>query len=724
MHGPLSASLNDTPASIAEARQGNRRSLRSLRVLKVLCITVPLVIFTAFAAYRHHQIHREAEIRLDRALRVAHEHALRVLDTNETMLGHIVELVQGNDDAALRSRHDALQTQLGNLIRNKPQIRAVWIIDAQGRPLLSTRYPAGPPDIDLSDRPAFQWHQRNGRGLYFSELQTGRATHERFFDMSRGLFGPDGRFIGTVAVSLDPEYFTRLHADLSDDEPGLAITMFRGDGAVLTRWPMTEAAPGRMSAQSPVLSRVLKGEVAGTLRGVSSLDQRDRVILFRKLGDYPIYIGSGRELSAVNAEWAEEIGVIAAFSIVPVLGLLFAAYVASRRTREALAAAERLRDESMARRQVEEALLQAQKLEALGRLTGGVAHDFNNALMVISGNLHLMRMKHPGVGGRFIDAMGRAVDSATKLTRQLLAFSRRQALVPETIALQARLPALRDLLAPILGSSVSLEIEVDPGTHPITVDTAELELAVINLAVNAKDAIAERGTFRLVARNMRGDGVGENARGRVVIEASDTGTGIDRAVLAKVFEPFFTTKPIGRGTGLGLSQVDALCRRAGGIASVESTPGQGTTVRMLFPAAAALPEERVALDPSFDRQVERSVLLVEDDDEVAAVIAPVLEQLGCRVRRVNAGAAALAWLQNHPDSADMVLTDVIMPGEIDGLALARHVKSDYPDLDVLLMTGYAEQMDTISRLGFDILPKPFSPDALADALQRLGKTSA
>jgi len=289
---------------------------------------------------------------------------------------------------------------------------------------------------------------------------------------------------------------------------------------------------------------------------------------------------------------------------------------------------------------------------------------------------------------------------------------------------EARLPALRDLLAPILGSSVSLEIEVDPGTHPITVDTAELELAVINLAVNAKDAIAERGTFRLVARNMRGDGVGENARGRVVIEASDTGTGIDRAVLAKVFEPFFTTKPIGRGTGLGLSQVDALCRRAGGIASVESTPGQGTTVRMLFPAAAALPEERVALDPSFDRQVERSVLLVEDDDEVAAVIAPVLEQLGCRVRRVNAGAAALAWLQNHPDSADMVLTDVIMPGEIDGLALARHVKSDYPDLDVLLMTGYAEQMDTISRLGFDILPKPFSPDALADALQRLGKTSA
>ena len=138
MHGPLSASLNDTPASIAEARQGNRRSLRSLRVLKVLCVTVPLVIFTAFAAYRHHQIHREAEIRLDRALRVAHEHALRVLDTNETMLGHIVELVQGNDDAALRSRHDALQTQLGNLIRNKPQIRAVWIIDAQGRPLLST----------------------------------------------------------------------------------------------------------------------------------------------------------------------------------------------------------------------------------------------------------------------------------------------------------------------------------------------------------------------------------------------------------------------------------------------------------------------------------------------------------------------------------------------------------------------------------------------------------
>src|SRR6478735_5205325 len=213
------------------------------------------------------------------------------------------------------------------------------------------------------------------------------------------------------------------------------------------------------------------------------------------------------ELAAVRTAWLREMGLLAAFAALPLLGVLLTGLAAMKRARQAEEAARRLREESQARVQIEEALRQAQKMEAVGRLTGGVAHDFNNALMVISANLHMLKLTQPGVGTRQTDAIGRAVDSATKLTRQLLAFSRRQALLPQVLSLQERLPLLRDLLAPVLGRQVDVAIEVAEGTAPIKVDLAELELALLNLAVNAKDAMPGGGTFRIAARNAEAPGL-------------------------------------------------------------------------------------------------------------------------------------------------------------------------------------------------------------------------
>lgn len=695
---------------MSAARLDLQGKLGGLRALMVASALGTLLLFAGYAAYRLDQMHDNAQVRLERSLRIAHEHALRVLDTNETLLRHALSLAQGEDDAALRARGAQLQAQLAELARNKPQVQSIWIHGADGRPIATDRFAQPPPSLDISGREYFKRLQGDKGGLAVSEVFVGEVTGERLFNLSRARQHGDGRFAGLVSVGLHPGYFTQLHAELAADEPGLAITMFREDGAVYSRWPQLANAPARMAPRSEVLQRVQRGEAAGTIRSVSSLDGQQRVILFRKLGDYPVYIGTGRELAAIRGEWLREMGTLAAFALLPALGIVYAGYLAMRRTREALEAARRLQEESEARRQAEEALLQAQKMEALGRLTGGVAHDFNNALMVISGNLHLLRLSQPQAPTKFVDAIGRAVESATKLTRQLLAFSRRQALAPVTVRLQERLPALRDLLAPVLGSQVELQLQVDPQTAPVHVDPAELELALLNLAVNARDAMPKGGRFGILAADADGGA-------RVCIEVSDSGEGMPPEVAARAFDPFFTTKPLGVGTGLGLSQVQAFCKRAGGDVSLRSQPGEGTTVRMQLPAAepAAVLKEA----PSSElRDFGKTVLLVEDNADVAAVVVPVLERLGCRVIHMARADAALARLAERPGEADLVLTDVVMPGPMDGLALAREVRSRHPSLKLLVMTGYAEQIDAIAAQGLPVLPKPFSPRSLADALDR------
>jgi signal transduction histidine kinase len=467
------------------------------------------------------------------------------------------------------------------------------------------------------------------------------------------------------------------------------------------------------------MSQIRAGLTRGTAHGTSSVDGRVRLLEYAKVGNYPIYVGTGMDVAEIRARWLDEMTWLAAFGLPPMLGLFLAARLALRRTREVLEAAQRLSEEMVARRRVEESLLQSQKLEALGRLTGGVAHDFNNALMVISNNLFLLKRKHPEIEGARVESIGRAVGTATKLTRQLLAFSRRQALVPEHIRLQDRLPTFQDLLEPVVGRQVRLSVEVDPDTHPITVDSAEFELALINLAVNSRDAMPAGGRFALRARNLSLHEIPAKQRPpMVVVEAVDTGTGIDPQLLDKVFEPFFTTKPVGTGTGLGLSQIYGLCQRAGGVATIASTVGVGTTVRLCFPAAAARAAEAAGPSPESPVYLGKSLLLVEDNDEVAAALQPVLQAIGCQVTRLDNAQAALGWLRRQALLPDVVLTDVVMPGEMDGVGLAQAIRGRHPSVRVILMTGYAEQMDAISRQGFEIVPKPCSAEMLAAAIGR------
>jgi CheY-like chemotaxis protein len=276
------------------------------------------------------------------------------------------------------------------------------------------------------------------------------------------------------------------------------------------------------------------------------------------------------------------------------------------------------------------------------------------------------------------------------------------------------------LLTPVLGRSITVESRVDDRVPMIEVDVAELELALINLAVNAKDAMPDGGRLEIVAREADAADPGVPPIGRfVLIEVADTGVGIPPELAERVFEPFFTTKSIGRGTGLGLSQVQALCQRAGGVARIAQRPGGGTRVLLYFPAVENRePVAEGQQDAELPRDIGGRLLLVEDNDAVANATREVLIAMGCKVEHVASGEAALAFLTARSGDVDAVISDVEMPGRIDGIALAEHVRSAWPSLPVILMTGYAQRIEQAAQRGLDVLPKPVPPRLLAEAIAR------
>jgi PAS domain S-box-containing protein len=365
--------------------------------------------------------------------------------------------------------------------------------------------------------------------------------------------------------------------------------------------------------------------------------------------------------------------------------------------------------------EMQKQLAEAQKLDALGQLTGGVAHDFNNLLMIISGSLHTLRR----VAGddpklqRAIVAIENATKRGAALTSQLLTFARRQSLNPEAINVGERIEAIRQVLDTGVGSAVRLAFEVARDTWPVIIDIGEFETALVNLVINARDAMPTGGTITISARN-RTLREGPNPGDFVAISVGDTGLGIAPDILGKIFDPFFTTKPVGKGTGLGLSQVHGFAHQAGGTVMVESELGQGTKVTILLPRQQA--DTLVESEETVELGGSGTVLLVEDNPDVASVSRNLLEQLGFNVRRVADAEAALREIElNH---VDLVFSDIVMPGRLDGLGLARRLREIRPDLPVLLATGYSDAAADV-RGDFPILRKPYEIHQLSKAIATL-----
>ncbi|MDQ7744378.1 hybrid sensor histidine kinase/response regulator [Hydrogenophaga pseudoflava] len=397
-------------------------------------------------------------------------------------------------------------------------------------------------------------------------------------------------------------------------------------------------------------------------------------------------------------------------------------------TAQALATArgdlERKVEEAVVRtRLAEQRVSQAQRIAALGRLTGGVAHDFNNLLGVVSNSAHLIRRHVEQLPGLQmpLEVIQRAVEMGSHLSQQLLRFGGRQAVSPRPVELGPYLADLREMLQMVAREKVTVSVDVAPGTEPVNVDPSELELALINLALNARDAITDRGWLRVEARTALTDETEGLPPGRyVLLTVSDNGAGMDEAQAAQVFEPFFTTKGVGQGTGLGLSQVHGFCQQAGGMAGMSSTPGLGSTVSMVLPAASAgtgasadhapLPAPAPVPQHALDGM---RVLLVEDGNELATVTTVLLESYGAQVQR--AGNVEQAQARVHEDaSIQVVLSDVVMPGKRNGVDLARLLRRSHPGLPVVLISGYSNALAGLD--GFTVLRKPVDPDVLVRTL--------
>lgn len=687
-----------------------------LRAVMWGALLIPVTAFIAASWWGYERAVDEAQGAAQRACVLGRGQAQRTFEIAQN-IAHRAGQAAAGDDASMRESEAAIHARLADMVAGLPSVVNLNVWDAHGRPIArSDRYPTD-RRVSVEDRPYFQQQKNAPVPLGISEVIQGRQTGPELVNATVRRSGPDGRFGGAVSVSLSLAFFREYYRSLAMENPKLArFTLVRTDGAILAAWPSAEPGePALVALDDAVLARVKAGARDGQLTLRSQRDGQLRFVSFQRVGDYPLYVVAGVSRAAMLVGWLRFVGVLAAFLVPVTAGLTYVSLVALRKTQREQAITAELGEAVKRRAAAEKGMRESQKLETLAQLTGGVAHDFNNLLAIVSSSLHVHRHLHPELSEeRHLQAMARAVQSGTRLTRQLLSFSRKQALRPEVIALQTWLPGAESLLRSTLGSRIAMEIVVDPDACPIKVDVAELELALINVSLNARHAMPGEGRLRITARN---EGASEDGTTRVVVAVEDSGVGIPADVLPRVFEPFFTTRLNGAGSGLGLSQVHGFCAQAGGSARVASVPGQGTVVEMILPAEARQSVAPMAQAVAHVERLVGRVLLVEDNDDVAQSTAAILQASGLEVTHQWSADAALAALQGGATLPDIVLSDIEMPGKLNGMELAFRLRELWPKLPVVLVTGYAKQLEDAVSGGLRVLPKPTPPQDLLRELR-------
>ncbi|MFM0010550.1 ATP-binding protein [Paraburkholderia sediminicola] len=715
----------------------------TLIALLIAAIVLPCVYVAAMAFSDLRTRMADATDVTLRTVRVAEEHALKVFDMNETLDSRIVDLTQGLDDTGIRAREGEIHEKLRTMGGGYPQVAAVSIFGREGDLLATSRfYPA--PGLSIADRDDFTGI-RDGKGLeHVSKVMTGHVVGEQVFNTGVERLAADGSFAGVVSVALRPSYFDAFYRELlggSDSTP-MIMSLVRTDGAILAHYPRRLREPLAMAPNSPLAEALAQGRRAGVVRMHSDIDDDNVILAFRRIGAYPVYVLCGYRTSAIWGAWYRHLSVLILSMFTPSIVLWCVIWLSLRRLGAEEEAWERWQAEASMRRSIESAYRQSRKMEALGNLVGSVAHDFNNLLMIVSANVQIARRRGtPGLD-RELSAMERALKGGQSLTRQLLGVARKQPLRNETLALERWLPTCRELLRASLGAKISLVMDIGVDVWPMRVDVAELELALINIAVNARDAMPNGGRFTVRAANINfrhQDGfplTGDFLQ----LSLEDTGGGMPPEVLARAFEPLFTTKPKGMGTGLGLPQVFAFCERSGGLAAIDSAIGAGTSVRLYLPRATAAPEAELPAETGVEESGTPHglrILLVEDNDEVAAGTEALLQMMGHQVTCVfNADTALCLFDDAHARQArtgeplpfDLVLSDIHMPGTMNGIDLAEAVQAFDTRLPIILVTGYAEELDRARHVNVRVLSKPFDVallEALLQAIQRdLAQTGA
>ncbi|MEP7208400.1 MAG: ATP-binding protein [Casimicrobiaceae bacterium] len=724
-------------------------TIRTRLILLVVAVFIPITIAAVIGIVM--QYARE---------RAAVEQSMR--ETTRA-LALVVDREIGKREVIARMLADSPYLDSGDFVRFHQQARqavagsGAWVVLAdRERQIVNTAVPFG-TSLPIGAEDQSRVFDFVTEGAVLTGVTMGRLTQLPAASI-RVPVRRDGQILYNVAVRIRPDELQQILKD-QNAPAGWVSAIIDRDSRIIARVPNPERWVGSLA--TPDVRAAIERRSAGFIESVT-LDG-SRVIA--SYNTSPVYgwtsiMGAPKQVlgRSIERSLTELIGVAFAFLALAVLiaiwmGRRIAAPLtalsstaaslergepvtpartgirecddvsaaladASVRIRSASGELERrVADAVATTEQAQVQLAAGQRLEALGRLTGGVAHDFNNLLAVLNNNLFLLANR---VDAPELAAMRRAVNTGVRLTRQLLAFSRRQSLQPQQLALDVQLPAIVELITSTLGRNIEIEVDIAPDLPAVEVDAAELELALINLAMNAKDAMPDGGTLSIRARASHADPDVEGGDA-VAISVHDSGAGFAPEVLTRAFEPFFTTKPAGQGTGLGLSQVHGFCTQSGGKARIASTLGKGTTVTLVLPAARAGSAETGSTTPAtgpIGNAAGRRVLLVDDNVELVAATTPVLQAFGFDVTTATSADDALRVLERT--SIDVILSDVSMPGERNGLDLARSIRNDRPGLPIVLMTGYTTELQRAVAEGFTVLQKPCAPDTLAAVLRSAG----
>lgn len=688
-----------------------------LRTVLWGAVSLPLFAFVGVSWWSLERAQKESQASLTQSSSLALQHAQRTLDVAQEIAVRVDKASRFPKDQE-RAKEREIHVRLSDMAAGLGSVVNANVWDAAGACIArSDQYPAA-PCVGVSDREYFQERQRASPSSFgLSDLLVGRQTGRAIFNVTKRRETADGVFSGIVSVSLSPTEFIEYYKSLAGNMADLAtFALVKTDGAVLARWP-EETEIGYLAVGSPLMTLLVGGQSSGTTLIDAEGGRGTQQVAYQRIGNLPLYMVSGVNRTAVLARWASFVGVLAAIILPITAGLVYVTWIAMRKTRQEEAVAGLLQEQIRARADAERRVLEAQKLETLSLLTGSIAHDFNNLLSVISSSLHVHRKRRPDVAeDKALDAMAKAVQTGVRLTRQLLSFSKKQALRPEIVQFQAWLPHVDPLLRTTLGAMATWTCTVDLGTKPVKVDVGELELALINLILNAKLAMPRGGALRLHVYN---DGDATEDAPMVIVSVVDNGEGIPSNTLPKVFEPFFTTRQKGAGSGLGLSQVQSFCVNSGGRVSIKSVLGEGTTVCLHLPALAGQAVAMAPPQPADGADLKARLLLVEDNDEVAQTTMQMLESSGLTVVRAESADAALEYLAKDGATVDLVLSDIAMPGTLNGIGLALTLRRLYPKLPVLLHTGYADQLGEATAKGLRVLQKPVPPAVLLPELKAI-----
>ena len=610
-----------------------------------------------------------------------------MFETFEITSRYLDELLADVTDEQIRADEALYNARLRAFTDTLPQLSDIWVIGSDGRPVVSGTVFPMPQQMDLSDREYFRVHRDNpAAGVHVGEVVQARATNAqgrpRFFTLSRRRTGPNGEFAGVTTISISPDYFAEYYARLTQP---LVAALIRRDGLVLARYPALPRDVQRITPDSPLMREFEAGHEGGILTLVSALDGQERIFAYRKLPRDRHLRHHRRRHRRHPARLAPTtMSRHLIFGLPATAAMVGLCLMALRRTRREAAANAMLRQEIARREATEDALRQSQKMEAVGRLTGGIAHDFNNLLTAIIGNLDLALRRLDGeerVRGWLANSR-KAAERAATLVQRLLAFSRQHPLEVKSVDINRLVQGMSDLLGRTIGETVTIETVLAGGLWKAAIDPNQLENTILNLAVNARDAMPDGGRLTIETANCHldehyiGQTGAEIGPGQyVMVAVSDSGSGMSREVMNRAFEPFFTTKPPGVGTGLGLSQAYGFAKQSGGHIRIYSEIGEGTTIKLYFPRLTGQPDIPAwsAREPApqvANLDGSETVLVVEDDVQVNKLAVEALEERGYRVLSAPDGPAALRLIDGAPH-IDFLLTDVVLPAGMNGRAIVR-----------------------------------------------------